>query len=119
MSTSTWSRRNALSTLPSRNAAPGARVVSAWPASRTTRPLHFARAADREDVRRAEAQGRRDGRVLAETAVEVELAVDAHGREEQRDGRAGERVVRPDAVGAEEGARRSRRRARSGPATSA
>ena len=75
-------------------------------------PLHLARAADREDVRRAEAQRGGDGRVLAQAAVEVELAVDAHGREEQRDRGARERVVRADAVGAEERARRRGRRDR-------
>ena len=72
--------------------------------------LHLARAADREDVRRAEAERRRDRRVLAKPAVEIELVVDPHGREEHRDRRARERVVRADVIGAEERARRRRLR---------
>ena len=106
MSTSTWSSRNALSTLPRRNAAPGARAGSLVPGLAHDAPLHLARAADGEDVRRPEPQRGGDGRVLAQAAVEVELVVDPDRREEQRDRGARERVMRADAVGAEEGARR-------------
>ena len=60
--------------------------------------LHLARAADREDVRRAEPQRGRDRRVLPEAAVEIELVVDPHGREQHRDRRARERVVRADVI---------------------
>jgi hypothetical protein len=72
--------------------------------------LDLARAADREDVRRAQAQRGGDGCVLAQAAIEVELPIDAHRREEQRNGGAGERVLRADTVGAKERAwRRSGR----------
>ena len=75
-------------------------------------PADLARAADGEDVRRAEPQRGRDRRVLAEASVEVELAIDPHGGEEQRDGGAGEGVVRSDAIGPEQRARGNRRRHR-------
>jgi hypothetical protein len=121
-----WSSRKALSTLPRRNIALGIALDDRGAPSLMLAPRTSRDRADHQQPLGAETQRRRDGRILPKPAVAVELAANLHGRKHQRNGRAGQGVLRgpPSRAAPPRGARgcsagprpaRGRRRASCGP----